>query len=107
MMNRCFAALLFVALPIAAALTHGQTPSPTAPASTSGLDLRFMDRGVDPCVDFYEFTCGGWTKNQPIPADRSAWGRGQELQERNNTTLRRILEDAGRTAERCWEISQG
>ena len=67
-------------------------------ASASGLDLQFMDRGVDPCTDFYEFACGGWTKNQPIPADRSAWGRAQELQERNNTTLRRILEEAGRNA---------
>ena len=103
MMKRCLAALLFFALPIAAALTHAQTSTASRPASSasaSGLDLQFMDRGVDPCTDFYEFACGGWTKNQPIPADRSAWGRAQELQERNNTTLRRILEDAGRNARR-------
>src|SRR5262245_61954391 len=101
MMKRCFAALLFFAPPIAAALTHAQSTTASrrpASASESGLDLPFMDRGVDPCTDFYEFACGGWTKNQPIPADRSAWGRAQELQERNNTTLRRILEEAGRNA---------
>jgi len=99
MMRRCSIAFLFVALPIAAVLTHAQTTTTSQPASSSsmsGLELQFMDRGVDPCTDFYEFACGGWTKNQPIPADRSAWGRAQELQERNNTTLRRILEDAGR-----------
>ena len=97
MMKRCLGAFLFVTLPITAALTHAQTTTASRPASSaSGLDLQFLDRGLDPCVDFYEFACGGWTKNQPIPADRSAWGRGQELQERNNTTLRRILEEAGR-----------
>jgi len=99
MMKRCLAAFLFFVLPIAAALTHAQTATGSWPTSSaSGLDLQFMDRGVDPCTDFYEFACGGWTKNQPIPADRSAWGRAQELQERNNTTLRRILEEAGRNA---------
>ena len=119
MMKRCFTAFLFVALPLAvlllaspsmaplfAAASQAQPPSesanqgrpPGAPSSASGLYLEFVDRSVDPCVDFYEFTCGGWTKNQPIPADRSAWGRAQELQERNNITLRRILEGAGRNA---------
>src|SRR6266487_1246678 len=99
MIKRCSIAVLFVALPIAAALAHAQTAAPSRPAATaSGLDLQFMDRSIDPCTDFYEFACGGWTKTQPIPADRSAWGRGQELQERNNMALRRILEDAGRNA---------
>jgi putative endopeptidase len=113
MMKRCLTAFLFVTLPTAAALSHAQTSTADLkvrttsgsvvqafrPASSeSGLDLQFMDRSVDPCTDFYEFACGGWTKTQPIPADRSAWGRSQELQERNNMTLRRILEDAGRNA---------
>jgi putative endopeptidase len=110
MMKRYLAAIVIVALPLSAVIARAHAPSlaaaaaqanraptpPGAPASASGLDLQFMDRAEDPCVDFYAYACGGWTKNQPIPADRSAWGRGQELQERNNTTLRRILEDAGR-----------
>jgi endothelin-converting enzyme/putative endopeptidase len=65
-----------------------------AQASASGLDLSLIDRGADPCVDFYKYSCGGWTANHPIPADRSAWGRAEELQERNNALLRTILETA-------------
>jgi putative endopeptidase len=65
-----------------------------AQASASGLDLSLIDRGADPCADFYKYACGGWTSNHPIPADRSAWGRAEELQERNNALLRRILETA-------------
>jgi predicted metalloendopeptidase len=51
-------------------------------------------------VDFYQFACGGWIKNNPIPADRPIWSRFGELAERNRTVLRSILEDAAKATKR-------
>jgi putative endopeptidase len=77
-------------------LAAAQPPrAPAAPAvSSSGLQLDAMDRTADACTDFYQFACGGWMANNPVPADRPSWGRFEELQERTNETLHRILEAA-------------
>jgi putative endopeptidase len=59
-----------------------------------GLEASSLDRSADPCVDFYQFTCGGWLAKNPIPADRARWGRLSELDEKNETALRAIAEEA-------------
>jgi len=43
---------------------------------TPGLDLNSMDRSADPCVDFYQFVCGGWMKNNPIPPPHTSLQSG-------------------------------
>jgi endothelin-converting enzyme/putative endopeptidase len=64
--------------------------------SRSGIDLTALDRTADPCEDFYQFTCGGWTANHPAPPDQPRYGRFEELQDRNNAILRDILDEASR-----------
>ena len=58
------------------------------------FDLTAIDKTIDPCVDFYQYSCGNWMKNNPIPADKSRWGRFNELSEHNLYVLRDILEEA-------------
>jgi putative endopeptidase len=61
---------------------------------TPGLDVTSMDKTVDPCVDFYAYSCGGWQKNNPIPADQSSWGVYSKMQDETRELLRKILENA-------------
>jgi putative endopeptidase len=72
-------------------LAHAQQPSaPHEPA----LDVASMDRSVDPCVDFFQYSCGGWIKSNPIPADKSSWDTYSKMQDENTARLRGILEEA-------------
>jgi endothelin-converting enzyme/putative endopeptidase len=55
-----------------------------------------MDRSADPCVDFFQYSCGGWIKRNPIPADQSSWDTYSKMQDENRERLRGILEDAAK-----------
>lgn len=58
------------------------------------LDLTSMDRDVDPCVDFFAYSCGGWIKKNPIPPDQSSWDTYSKMQDENLAKLRELLEAA-------------
>jgi putative endopeptidase len=74
----------------------GSSPLPYTPS----LDPTFMDRSVDPCVDFYKYSCGAWSKKNPIPADRTAWEVYSKAYEDNLVLLRSILEQAAAAKQR-------
>ena len=81
-------------------------PAAEPASSSSGLDVKAMDTSVSPCQNFYEYACGTWRKNNPIPADRSRWSRFDELQERNLGIEREILEKASQPSANRTAIEQ-
>jgi endothelin-converting enzyme/putative endopeptidase len=76
-----------------------QQPLQAIPYSPS-LDLTSLDKSVNPCVDFYKFSCGGWKKNNPIPADQAAWSVYAKLAQENQQFLWGILEQDAKATDR-------
>ncbi len=102
-MRNPFALLLALALP---AISAPQPPAPaSAPAAKpaaaaipapmgKAFDTAALDPSVKPCDNFYQYVCGGWFKANPIPADQPAWGRWNEVIERNRLILKTVLDQA-------------
>jgi predicted metalloendopeptidase len=53
--------------------------APPKPTPINGIDVSGMDRSALPGNDFYRFANGGWEKRTVIPADRGAYGVGNEV----------------------------
>jgi putative endopeptidase len=58
-----------------------------------GFDEAGMDHSVDPGDDFYAYANGAWTRNTPIPSDRSNFGMFTVLDELSTARSRAILEE--------------
>jgi len=83
---------------VAAAVSAAEPDTPlTKLPYTPGLDVKSMDRTADPCVDFYQYSCGGWMKNNPIPADQAAWSVYAKLTQDNERYLWGILDELAKT----------
>ena len=75
--------LFMLALPVFAQV-NSQIPQ--------GFSLDNIDKTADPCVSFYQYSCGNWLKKAEIPADQTSWGSFTDLRERNTAIMRGILE---------------
>lgn len=59
----------------------------------SGIGLANLDQSVKASDDFFEFACGGWMKNNPLPAAYSRYGSFDQLAENNDKRINSILND--------------
>ncbi|KAG7258603.1 hypothetical protein CRUP_029489 [Coryphaenoides rupestris] len=57
----------------------------------AGRILEAMDRQTDPCQDFYQYACGGWTRKNPLPDDRPRWSTFSRIWEQNQALLKHTL----------------
>ncbi len=85
-------ALIALLAPLALAQDTPLTALPYSPS----LDLSSMNRAVDPCTDFYQYSCGSWIKNNPIPSDQARWNVYSKLATENQRFLWGILEQAAK-----------
>ncbi|XP_054713276.1 endothelin-converting enzyme homolog isoform X1 [Uloborus diversus] len=55
--------------------------------------LNAMDHTAEPCTDFYQYSCGGWIKSNPLPDEKSIWGTFGKLWQENQIVMKNVLED--------------
>jgi putative endopeptidase len=105
LLTRLVSLLLLINIFATAQSAPGPSSAAPVPSATGlpyrpSLDVSAMDETADPCVDFYQYSCGGWKKANPVPADRTSWGRYAQLYEDNLVLLRSILEHAASAKDR-------
>ncbi len=92
--------------PAAAASVEKKENAEKTVARPKSFDLGAMDKSVDPCQDFYQYACGNWRKNNPIPSDQSRWGRFNELADYNRQFLHNILEKVSANDPKRTDVQQ-
>jgi endothelin-converting enzyme/putative endopeptidase len=90
-----FTVFVFLAL-LAAPPVFSQAPGSSAASGLKVFDPSLIDKTLDPCENFYRYSCNVWFKRNPLPPDKIAYGRFTELYELNRLHLKEILEVAAK-----------
>lgn len=75
----------------------GTALAAAAPVDGDPLHPGWLDTGVSPAQNFYQYANGGWKKSHPIPAAYSSWSTFNILQIRNERIIRQLIQDAANT----------
>jgi len=89
-------------------MAGGTDTAPTPPKAVKSLDLTAIDKTADPCTNFYQYACGNWIKDNPVPSDQTRWARSfSMLSERNRYLLWQQLDTAAKAPKTPLEKKYG
>jgi len=72
--------------------SSASTPAKPKPKkSQSGIVMTNLDNSVKPSADFYQYACGGWMKNNPLPSEFARYGSFDVLAENNQKQLKELV----------------
>ena len=78
------------------------TPKNKVPA----LDMNYLDPTVSPKVDFYQYSTGGWQKNNPLRPEFSRYGSFDALREQAQENLNALFESMTTTNAEYGTVDQ-
>uniref|UniRef100_A0A8C3JQ70 endothelin-converting enzyme 1 n=1 Tax=Calidris pygmaea TaxID=425635 RepID=A0A8C3JQ70_9CHAR len=92
-------ALLLAVAIVALAIQYRRDPSHStclteACVRVASKILEALDAETDPCQDFYQYSCGGWIKRNPLPNGRSKWSTFNSIWDQNQAIMKHLLENA-------------
>lgn len=71
-----------------------------------GVDRANLDETVSPGEDFYEYACGGWMKNNPLPAQYSRFGTFDQLAENSREQVKTLVQHLSETEHKPGSVGQ-
>ena len=87
---------------MAASCNSGKQPADL----NAGILLANLDTTAQAGADFYQFACGGWRKNNPLPAEYSRFGSFDQLAENNREQIQTLIEQLSARQHEAGSVAQ-
>ncbi len=100
---------LFLLVAFTALIFSACKPKTTATKEASSFKdplIENMDTTVNPATDFFQYACGRWLKNNPIPGNERSWGVWSLVQNETFDRMRTLSEDAGKANAKVGSAEQ-